>query len=1201
MRIKKVSILGFKSFMDRLEIPFPLGISGIVGPNGCGKSNIVDAIRWCLGEQSPKQLRGRQMEDVIFGGAGEKKPLGMAEVSILFENGHGSLPSAFASDTELSVTRRLYRSGESEYLINGVTCRLKDINEIFMDTGLGNRAYSVIGQGRIGAILEQKPEETRVMLEEAAGITKYRKNVESSEKKIEQTTENLKRVEDIMAELERQVRSLKRQAARARRYKSLSEEVQQLELTLYANSYQQLMEESGDKSRSTDDLVQQEVAKSAEISRVQVQLEELNLELEEKDRRLSDLRRQHQRAKEAYHKKEAGLEALTTEIKVQGELEERLHRERDEISDRIERLSKDRGEIQEKIEGLKEGAGAKDAEIDLTEERLRTKRGFLDEVREAYEKARSDLNTGVNREAVLSHESGHLRKTMEQMTDSRSRLEQERTEILEKTEKLMEAADRQTLIRAETVARLERIEADMKKEQLASEELEQIRKRTEQTLREQEGELNVCQSRLSSLQALVDNFEGYKVGVRTIMKARDQEPRLKGHVLGLVADVIQVNPAYEQALESVLADKLQYVIVESQDDGKEAVHYLKERAKGRSSFVPVRELNGVRKDSGEGDGIQFLKDLVSAPEVYRRLIDSLLGETILVDSLDSAISSWRNNGRGHSFVTLDGDMVDEKGVVTGGRLAQDSGGLLARKREMSELGERSATLRRSIEDLKMKLDNMAADLEEKRVRTRRLTDERAKCQSDINELDRALFRLSQELDHLDLLAKKMKEDLERKEREQSRHQDDLAKVEEELRNCKTERSEAEAYAKHKEQELRETEQEFDLLRESLAKIKADGAILREEWRSLARERDRLDQFAAESKSRLESIGGEIDDGRARAEECRRRMALLKEDLEDAIHSLERAEEVLNRADQDRQSFQARIKEEEGGIGRLRGELEEVREAINRARMEESELRFKMNNLVEMTRERFDLDLKTIYRDYLQDGFSATEVRESLEAKKGQRQALGEVNLTAIKELEAVEERYDFMRTQREDLMLSIESLRKAIMKINKTSLERFQETFTDVDRKLKQIFPILFNGGTASLKLTDESNPLESGVLVEVQPPGKKISHMGLLSGGEKALVAMALLFAIYMIKPSPFCLLDEVDAPLDEANIDRFNDLIKEIKRYSQIIMVTHNKRTMEIADRLFGVTMEYAGISKIVSVDLKGLLDRIGTSEDAARWNLN
>ena len=327
MRIKKISILGFKSFMDRLEIPFPLGISGIVGPNGCGKSNIVDAIRWCLGEQSPKQLRGRQMEDVIFSGAGEKKPLGMAEVSILFENGHGSLPSAFASDTELSVTRRLYRSGESEYLINGVSCRLKDINEIFMDTGLGNRAYSVIGQGRIGAILEQKPEETRIMLEEAAGITKYRKNVESSEKKIEQTTENLKRLEDIMAELERQVRSLKRQAAKARRYKSLSEEVQHLELTLYANSYHQLMEESGDKSRSTDDLVQQEVAKSAEISRVQVHLEELNLELEEKDRRLSDLRRQHQRAKEAYHKKEAGLEALTTEIKVQGELEERLHRE----------------------------------------------------------------------------------------------------------------------------------------------------------------------------------------------------------------------------------------------------------------------------------------------------------------------------------------------------------------------------------------------------------------------------------------------------------------------------------------------------------------------------------------------------------------------------------------------------------------------------------------------------------------------------------------------------------------------------------------------------------------------------------------------------------------------------------------------------------------------------------------------------------
>jgi chromosome segregation protein len=424
--------------------------------------------------------------------------------------------------------------------------------------------------------------------------------------------------------------------------------------------------------------------------------------------------------------------------------------------------------------------------------------------------------------------------------------------------------------------------------------------------------------------------------------------------------------------------------------------------------------------------------------------------------------------------------------------------------------------------------------------------------------------------------------MEVKSREQDKHNEELLKVEEELHQCKVKRQAEEEYYRKKEFELKESEEEFDRFRDELAKLQSDYRIFEEEQRSLAREMERLEEYANDSLKRLQKIEEDIFLAHQRRDECHMRKEGIKEELKELYERLQGAEETVTRADRERQAFQARIKEEEKKAEQQRAEIETLKERINRAKMEHSEIHFKMNNLMDVVKEKSNLNLLIVYEQYLDDQFSATEVDQKLEHKKILRQRLGEVNLTAIKEHEALKERYEFIKNQREDLISSIESLRIAIRKINRTSLEKFNQTFQEVNEKLKQIFPILFNGGTAGLKLTDEAKPLESGVLVQVQPPGKKLSHMGLLSGGEKALVAMALLFAIYMIKPSPFCLLDEVDAPLDEANIDRFNDLLKEIKRSSQIIMVTHSRRSMEITDRLFGVTMENAGISKIVSVNM-------------------
>ena len=1185
MKIKKLSIRGFKSFMDRLEISFPLGISGIVGPNGCGKSNVVDAIRWCMGEQSPKQLRGRRMEDVIFAGAGDYKPLGMAEVSILLENGDGSFPPAFAKEPEMSVTRRLYRSGESEYMINRVPCRLKDVQGLFMDTGLGNKAYSIISQGQIGTIIEQKPEETRVMLEEAAGITKYRRKVEVSQRKIEQTEANLQRVEDILGEVQKQMRSLKRQASKAKRYKKICEEIQNLELTLYANTYQQFKEESGNKLSSTEALAHQELAKSTEFAQRHAQIETMNLELEEKDSGLSVLNKNYLHLRERVHKKETGLESLKSEMKMQEELENRLKDEQEEIRNRLLGLKEEKTSLEQNIEKMKEQSHGLEREISLGEKRLSARRELLKKINEDFENARSELSAGANKEVGLNHESGYLNKMLNQITDSRSRLEKELGDNQAKTENIISVSERKGLAREATAERLEEIESSIKQQNMDCEELERTRNHIETEFKSAEADLNICQSRFASIKALTENFEGYKMGVRTIMKATDLLPRQQGHIIGLVADVIQVAPGYEQAVEAVLADRLQYVIVESQADGKQAVEYLKKRAKGRSSFVPLKDLIENGDDTKRHTQFPPLLDFVSVPETHRPLVNTLLKNTVVANDLETAISAWKSNKKELCLVTIEGDVVDQRGVISGGKLAQSSRGLLARKREMRVLKEQSSLYQKRVGDLKLKLEQINAEIKRKKEALENLTEDKWSCQEEINEFDKALFRLSQELDQLEKLSQRLSSDLDRKGIEQSNHKKELSRIEAELHQRKMKRQEEEGYFRRKQAELNESQEEFDQFRDELTKIKMDFRIFKEEQRSLLREMKMKEDYADESLKRLQKIEEDISLGHRRHDACQERREVINDELNDIYEELKQAEEALTLAERDRQVFQDRIKDEETRAEQLREEIEAIKEKMNRSKMEQSEIRFKMTNLVEMVKEKSNLNLHDIYHQYLDEDFSSTEVGERLESHKQLRQRLGDVNLTAIKEHEALKERYEFIRDQREDLLSSIESLRTAINKINRTSLEKFKWTFQEIDRKLSSIFPLLFNGGRASLRLTDEARPLESGVLVEVQPPGKKLSHMGLLSGGEKALVAMAFLFAIYMIKPSPFCLLDEVDAPLDEANIDRFNRLLEEIKKASQIIMVTHSRRTMEIVDRLYGITMEEAGVSKTVSVDIQNM----------------
>jgi chromosome segregation protein len=1184
MKIKRVSITGFKSFVDRLEIAFPVGLSAIVGPNGCGKSNIVDAIRWAMGEQSAKTLRARQMEDVIFGGSENAKALGMAEVSILLENGGGSFPTQFAHETEVAITRRLYRSGESEYLINSVPCRLKDIQEMFMDTGLGNRAYSIIGQGKIGSIIEQKPEETRAMLEEAAGITKYKKKVEESQRKIELAQANLLRVEDILGEVERQIRSLKRQAAKAKRYKAVGQEIQRLELILNAHAFQDLKEDSGRKMKSTEDLMQEEIARSANFSSIQAKVETMNLELEAKDQEIAGLRQAYLLSKEKVNKRESMLESVAAERRMQVEMEKRLLKEKEDLGRRLEELEQEKRLLLDKIDSVKQRAMALEDEISMVEARAKNRHEFLKQVKEAFEEARTKLNSGISKEMSLNQESGYIHTRIKEVTDSRSRLEKEKEDVALKMENVLQASRRKNEAREALAQKLTDIERDIAAEQGAFNDLEETRKGLEADLRSTEADLNMNHSRLASLRSLAENFEGYKIGVRTIMKASDLEARREGRIIGLVADVIQVEPAYEQAVEAVLGDKLQYIIVETQRDGKEAIEYLKVHAKGRSTFVPIKDLTG-KEEKGNHNGFPLLRDLVRVPDPYAPLMDTLFGNAALAPDLNHAISAWANNGKDQCLVTPEGDVVDRSGILSGGKVAHSSHGILARKREMNELEVKVAGLVKAAEGQKIRLQQVIGEKERREAALHSLHEEKANCQDKINDLDKVNFQLNHEADQLERMVARINSELEQKDREQTRHTEALSRIESELLACKEKREEEEAYLKQKEVELKESEEDFERFRNELSRLRMEHSLAQEEQRGLTREVERIDDFAREAQETFTRIEADIVTAREKYEDGGTREESLREELNVLYEEMRRAEEAMNWADQERNQFRNQIREEEKKGDALRGELEILKERIHTARMEQSEIGFRMDGLANMVREKYNLHLADIYKEYLQVDHSPAEVKERLEHQKKIRGRLGEVNLTAIQEHEALKERYAFITSQRQDLLDSIDSLNEAIRKINRTSIERFTETFKAVDEKLKMVFPILFNGGSAGLKLLDETKPLESGVLVEVQPPGKRLSHMGLLSGGEKALVAMALIFAIYLIKPSPFLLLDEVDAPLDEANIDRFNDLLREIRKYSQIILVTHNRRSMEIVDRLYGVTMEKQGISKIVSVNLESI----------------
>jgi chromosome segregation protein len=1192
MKIRRLEITGFKSFADRIVFAFDDGVTGVVGPNGCGKSNVVDAIRWAMGEQSAKHLRGRSMEDVIFAGSESRPATGMAEVSLTFQNDGRLVPAQYAGFGEITVTRRLFRSGESDYEINKTPCRLLDITELFLGTGVGTRAYSIIEQGRIGLIVSAKPEDRRSILEEAAGVTKYKARRKQAERKLEATEQNLLRLNDVALEVGKRLSGLERQAKKAERFRELRAELKELELLAAVRTYAATREAEAAHAGELAESSEKEKVAEAHVARLEAALSTERLQQLEDERNVQQLAEASHRIDKELRLAEQELQFATRERESiaarQAQHEEEvsllgvrltlLSREEEALAQERQKLADATADDQAKLAQSEEALGAALAQIHEAQHTVEGERHEAVAVLTRLANHRTNLVNLEKRKTDLAGRVTRAQTEAEQLAARAQEIARQRDEL---GEKLREAQERRKDLHAQKAAQ----EEQLAKNRAALREMEALLIR----LRE---ELADRRSRLTSLLELQKNFEGYGHGVKAIM-LREEEERRRDGVYGLVADVLRTGPENERAIEAVLGDRLQLVLVESHGAGLRAVDYLKKASQGRASFVPLTEMEqlpltaeGAQLTAVEGS-IRAIDVVECAPD-HDRLKRFLLADVFLVDTLATAISLWARNPGERTFVSAGGEVVDKEGVVSGGHLDGVGGGLLHKRRELQELAEHVQELEARLALSTTGVQELTARLAADEATLRRLAqDERdeelngVRLERDVGRLQEELGRLSQRDGVLRLEREQLDQAHAEAVREETQSRDAVAAGE-------GEQHEREGRLRALQAELLRARERSETVQADVTRFKVSAAAVAERREGVARSVSRLAEQRQEVEGRREKLVLDIAQGKERNAALEAKTQVTQGELTNLLTEGERLREELGRA---RALYEQALEKLRGGddeVKSARGVLDLAGKRRAAAELKLQEVRIELTHLAQGVRERFMMDLAEVAaNDEKRAAASELDVvrtEERMLSLREKIEALGEVSLTAIDEAREVEARHLFLTGQIKDLEDSIAKLRSAIARIDRASKERFKETFALVNERFQQVFPRLFRGGAAELQLVeDPSTPgAEPGVEIVAQPPGKKLTSVNLLSGGEKALTAVSLIFAIFLIKPTPFCLLDEVDAPLDEANVGRYNEMVREMSRTSQFIVITHNKRTMECADALYGVTMEEPGISKTVSVKL-------------------
>ncbi|MBI5787539.1 MAG: chromosome segregation protein SMC [Candidatus Schekmanbacteria bacterium] len=1177
MYFKALELYGFKSFADKTTLSFESGITAIVGPNGCGKSNLMDAIRWVLGEQSAKGLRGDKMEDVIFNGSANRKPVSLAEVSLRLAN-NGTLPVDYA---EVQVTRRLYRNGESEYLINKNQCRLKDVTDLFLDTGMGYRAYSLVEQGKVDFLLSAKPEERRSFLEEAAGIMKYKTRKKEALAKLELTRQNLLRVGDIINEVTQQLEILKKQANQARRYRKLRAEEQHLVALLACRQYldcHQLIEQQSAEQQQLGDT---QIANDARISHFLNEKEQMELQLIELANQLAE----YQKIK---HQHELEQKSTQERIKHLREMQSVQTRQFLEAQTEIGNLHKHIGQIRINEQQQQQ------AQV-TTDQELTDKNSLLKDEEEAVKELEAQT---LEQRHQLDGQKSQLIKMESQVLQARNRWQALEIEEQKQQRRIQQQQHEQQQLKTEheqTIARLSQVQSELtrqeeRKKQIGEQvhELQQgiddqaarLKEIDKKVLAKRE-EYSLKSSRLTTLKDLQQNLEGFQEGVRQLLLSKPPLPGLQG----LVAQIIDTtDPQYELAIETVLGTRLEHIMVDNYEAALQAIQQLEKRQLGRGSFIPAMlpEASGIPNLS-QGQGlIGAAPDLVKFDPKHTMLVKHLLGTVWLTEDLTTALALWQQTQIKPTIVTLKGEIIDSTGIVTGGSSGNNRLGFLTRKRTLKELEVAVTKLKEELNNLIAQQDDLSAQISEMSEQRNRLNKEQHQLEislvslkKDVQRWEAEYQRQERQATALALESKQLQADTESLDKEKNKlHQDktQFAQNKDEIQSRLT------TLQDH----FRESEQQLNRQKQLLTEYKVKLAQLAAKRESIANDLKRL---AAEQVQLTQRIGvrqQQMEASQTKQHESERDLAGLsqQEDV-GAQKSQGLSEQLKNCENAHREKF-TQVRQMEQDAKALRDEHDKRQKRLNELEVHLTKLRFQLEeaqNQIAPTGH----SVKELMAEFAPGGLNLTEVQQNIDGLRQSIAKMGTVNLLAIEEVDALQERYDFLLRQQEDLQQSSAGLHQAINKINQVSKELLSATFAAVNEKFQDLAARIFKGGSGELRLLDEGGDLlEAGVEILIRPPGKRLRQLSLLSGGEKTMAAIAFLFAIYLIKPSPLCFLDEVDAALDESNVGLLLNVIKELTDKSQFIVITHNHKTMEQAGLLYGVTMETPGVSKIVSVRL-------------------
>lgn len=1216
MRIKKLEIVGFKSFKDRTVIQFDHGITGIVGPNGCGKSNIVDALVWVMGEMSAKHLRGSKMDDVIFAGAEGYAPMGMAEVSLTLENDGGPFPTAYQRYSEIMVTRRLHRNGESEYLINKEPARLRDIQEIFMDTGAGSKGFSIIEQGAIGKIVTAKPEDRRTLIEEAAGITKFKVRKRESQRKLESTDQNLIRLQDIIGEQKRQLDSLERQAQRAERYRKLKTDLQEKEMWLNSKNYLQISEELKAAETLFVSSRDEEALHSGEINELELNVQALRLKMAENEARVQDRQREYQDLNLKVQNTEFQIRELNMAIESARRSNEMTGSILSQYTVRQNNLSSEKEKIELQLENVRIEAVQLETDfLSKNEEFTQIQSRVLSADAELTDKRREMLTVST----AVSHLEAREQSFIARVADESQRFEVAQKNLEDLMQKRAEFEARRNSVYKQLESERQMHLDVVKDTELIAENLNLLKAQVEQKRIDNDqikDQLNQVASRLYGLENLQQNFEGFQDGVKNILLWQ----RSRGENLKPLSEAIEVPEKYEMAMEAALGQKLQVLLNQNNENVEgeafESIQYLKANQAGRSSFaigssapsttvqtspqfsasahglsqmqVEAAELEPLRAEAGFDS---FLNEVVAVAPEHQAFVNHFLSSVVIVNNLENALRIFKkyNEARNHNtllvprtFVTLDGDLITSDGIVSGGSIENAESGVLRRRREIKELSlmreELAGKAQLAALSVKKSEEQLKGVEEQLEVAKKNSIEKEILVASLRKDLERAEI----EFNNCNMAFEKEKSDTDRLALSKNSLQEQLLNLQAELSDRRTRKIELETQVEALTLELNQIRHGIDEKQKLVTDLRISSASKKQEVESLERQHLLVATSLSDLESQLAQMSEESEKNNETLSTSQIAVENLQSELTRTIHSAKESELLVSKEKNTFEEELTNLRQQEERLNSKQSRIFALRQTLNESQLKAEQLKMREAHLAEQTLEKYQQDIRAVAENYRAIEGDTNLISLEIEDLKDKVKRIGEVNLAAIQEYDELITRYNFLSQQHQDLIEAKEHLRKVIDRINRICARRFKETFELVNDRFKKVFPVLFGGGEASLVLIESAENDDPGIDIISRPPGKKMQSVSLLSGGEKALTAVSLIFSIFLVKPSPFCLLDEVDAPLDDANVFRFNDLVKEMAKRSQIIVVTHNKHTMKVNNKLYGVTMQEKGVSKMVSVSL-------------------